>query len=229
MTFPKYGKIRTLYRRDPDTFKVLEGAFTRPEYQLIPEWRVTEKIDGTNVRVLYDADMALNGLSGWLSFGCSNDRAQLQTTLLTHLQATFSLEGFAKAFPDIGSACVTLFGEGYGPGIQKVGPRYGANVCFRLFDVLMQPDADSRGIWLQPWDVKEVAGKLGIQEAPMLGRMALDDVARLVQRGLRSRVAYEDPEGDITLKMEGIVARAPYGVLDRQGKRIMWKLKARDL
>ncbi len=221
MTFPKYGKINTLYRREMDTFKVIEGAFARPEYELIPQWHVSEKIDGTNVRVHYDS------ATGAVTFGGRTDRAQIQMTLLTHLERTFLGDPFGKAFPDMGGAHVTLFGEGYGPGIQKVGQRYGANVCFRLFDVLMQPDADSRGIWLQPWDVKQVAEKLGINEAPMFGRAALDDAVRIVKMNMQSRVAY-DGGGDHALRIEGIVARAPYGMLDRQGRRIMWKLKARD-
>ncbi len=225
MAFPKYGKIDTLYRRDLDTFKVIEGAFTRPEFELIPQWHVSEKIDGTNVRVHYSADMALAGFSGGLTFGGRTDRAQLQTTLYAHLQGTFSEEGFVKAFPDMREGSVTLFGEGYGPGIQKVGKQYGPNVSFRLFDVLVK--GTNGGIWLQPWDVKQVAEKLGINEAPMFGRAALEDALRIVKMEMQSQVAY-DGGGDHALRIEGIVARAPYGVLDRQGRRIMWKLKARD-
>ena len=46
----EYPKIETLFNRD-EKFKVVEGDYRLPEFENIKQWDVTEKIDGTNVRV----------------------------------------------------------------------------------------------------------------------------------------------------------------------------------
>ena len=48
----KYPKIETLFERDKDTFKVTD-KIRLPEFEMIDNWLITEKIDGTNVRVIY--------------------------------------------------------------------------------------------------------------------------------------------------------------------------------
>ena len=45
-----YSKIDTLFDRGSD-FRVDEARVRRPEFLVPREWAVTEKIDGTNVRV----------------------------------------------------------------------------------------------------------------------------------------------------------------------------------
>jgi hypothetical protein len=60
MNAPEYHKIQGLYKRHTDgpnkgKFKV--GEFSLPEfdYLFMNEWEMTEKIDGTNIRIHWDA------------------------------------------------------------------------------------------------------------------------------------------------------------------------------
>ena len=53
--------------------------------------------------------------------------------------------------------------------------------------------------------------------------MTLDEAIDMVKKGFKSKVS-EDP----TLNAEGIVLRAPLGLLDRMGRRIITKVKAVD-
>ena len=66
-----YHKIPTVYLRDPETkFKTLiEGAFATPElfYLAQNEWWWTEKVDGTNIRIMWDGVAVI-------SFGGKRDR-----------------------------------------------------------------------------------------------------------------------------------------------------------
>lgn len=67
-----YPKIETLYERYPDTHKVIKGQLKRPEFGLVNSWLVTEKIDGTNIRVQY-----LNAQIPTVSFKGRTDNAQM--------------------------------------------------------------------------------------------------------------------------------------------------------
>ena len=50
----KYPKIETLFTRD-EKFKVTD-IIRLPEFENIKKWLVTEKIDGTNIRIIYTPD-----------------------------------------------------------------------------------------------------------------------------------------------------------------------------
>jgi hypothetical protein len=53
----KYHKIEPIFERDMEgNKKLIEGKFRNPlvEYLKDNEWVFTEKIDGTNIRVLWD-------------------------------------------------------------------------------------------------------------------------------------------------------------------------------
>lgn len=205
-----YPKIETLYVRDEKTHKVTD-ELRRPEFDMVKHWLVTEKIDGTNVRVFFET------VHGGVRFGGRTDSAQMPTFLLSYLQETFRPEVFAAAF-DEGTSGV-LFGEGYGPKIQK-GGNYRSDVSFRLFDVRI-------GEWWLNWDnVVDVARKLRISTVPVLARnVSLDVALRDLRR--HSLVAVEELERS-DYQQEGIVARTDPLLMMRNGERLMWKLKARD-
>jgi len=212
----KYPKIETLYNRDAATFKVTD-ELRLPEFGLVNEWLITEKVDGTNVRVHW------NGLD--VRFGGRTDNAQMPTFLLDHLQRTFGDELLDEVFghgdePCGGDTSVTLFGEGYGPKIQK-GGGYRDNASFRLFDVRV-------GDWWLNWpDVEDVAEKLGILTVPVLARdVDLFQALNLTIGDWPSATARED--GGTGCIAEGIVARTDPLLLTRRGRRLMFKLKGKD-
>ena len=115
-------------------------------------------------------------------------------------------------------ASAILFGEGYGPKIQK-GGIYREDVSFRLFDVRV-------GEWWLNWaDVEDVADKLGIKTVPVLFRnLLLDDAVALVKSN--SVLAFQEAENEIP--QEGVVARTDPLLMTRGGDRLMWKLKIKD-
>jgi len=80
----EYHKIETLLNRN-EKFKVVENEWRLPEFDYLKNniWEFTEKIDGTNIRVIY------NGL-GEVLFNGKTDNAQIPKPLLLRLQELFS-------------------------------------------------------------------------------------------------------------------------------------------
>jgi hypothetical protein len=215
----EYHKIHTLYERDPATNHktLIEGRFARPEFEYLADrpWVFTEKVDGTNIRVQYSSPDA----DGHVRFGGRTDDAQIPAFLVEHLMRTFTMSKMEAAFPD--SLFVTLYGEGYGPKIQKGGGRYREDAGFILFDVTVG-DMDN-DVWLERHNVEDVAAKLGIPVVPVVGEGTVYDAVALVKEGFQSRCAT-----DQTLIAEGIVFRPKVELFDRRGQRIISKLKVKD-
>jgi hypothetical protein len=209
----EYHKIETLYNRDEKTRQVIPGQLRCPEFAAVKRWTVTEKIDGTNIRVFWQG--------GRVDFGGRTDRAQLPPDLLRHLQATFTPERMAATLT---GDCI-LYGEGYGNRIQKIGGLYRADVSFRLFDVR------AGDWWLEPDAVGGIAASLGILTAPDLGPIDhLPECAEHLDEiiGERGNSPTAQQDGGEGLKSEGIIARAEFGLKTRNGHRLIWKLKYRD-
>lgn len=209
----EYPKIETLYDRNPDTFKVIPDKLRLAEFRNIKRWHITEKVDGTNVRVIWQ--------DGAVSFNGRADNAQMPPFLFKYLSETFTTAHMQSVFQDTN---VTLYGEGYGAKIQKIGGLYRAGVSFRLFDVLIGR------WWLNAGDVAAVADNLGIQSVPSFGEIDYlpNALAHLsfTMSGDRSVVAQQD--GGQGLQAEGIIARTDPLLFTRNGNRLMWKLKFKD-
>lgn len=207
-TGTEYHKIDTLFERDPKTFIVDPTKLRHPVYATISQWDVTEKIDGTNVRVMLHAD-------GSVSIGGRTNKAQMPTVLMGDLHEHFTEELMQQAFCASGTPVdAILFGEGYGAGIQK-GGAYRPDKGFILFDVLV-----AGKWWLDKEGVDDVAAKVGCEVVPYLGRCSLPEIVELVRRPFRSRIG--------TGMAEGIVARPIETLFDKRGERIVLKLKTKD-
>lgn len=212
----EYSKIETLFERDPETFIVNDAALRHPVIATISEWDITEKIDGTNIRVMMDEQ-------GNVTFGGKSDRAQLPANFFQYLQATFTHSKMREAFAKEGEPLpsVVLYGEGYGAGIQK-GGCYRPDKSFRLFDVLVA------GKWWLDWaNTCDVAEKLGIKTVPYLGRWNLEQIVHRVRVGINSIAALEDC-GNAEVLAEGIVGRTIEPLFDKKGARVIIKLKTKD-
>lgn len=215
----EYPKIETVWDRDEKTKKVIPGQYRLPEFALIRSWFVTEKVDGTNIRIGLNPD-------GTVCIGGRTDAAQIPTPLLSYLLATFTPNKLREAFTRDGVLSdFTLFGEGYGPKIQN-GGGYSAIPQFRLFDVRVG------NWWLETDNILSVAQTLGIRVVPFLDSpLGLAETIPTTKESLQamidgSIVASED--GGTGCRAEGIVARAQPLLLTRRGDRLMWKLKFRD-
>lgn len=220
-----YPKIQTLYERDMNTGKVTD-KIRLPEFENIKHWLVTEKIDGTNIRILYQITHPVAGPYEELAFAGRTQKAQIPKFLLEKLQELFPLDKmkatFAEGYNEKADLYVCLYGEGYGPRINKGGV-YRAKedgVSFRLFDVWIN------GWWLKWEDVMTMAHDLGIMYVPAYGIVGLRDAIEIAKQGT-SVVANQD-KGDEGVYAEGVVARAYPLVLFRNGNPLCWKLKKRD-
>jgi hypothetical protein len=205
--FAEYGKIDTLFERD-DRFVVDISRLRKPVLATIREWDATEKIDGTNVRVMLSTD-------GKVTFGGRTQSAQMPADLLMCLMRAFPADRMREALWLDGKPVeAILYGEGYGAGIQK-GGCYRPDKAFILFDVLID------GKWWLDWAaVCDVASKLGIDTVPYLGRWTLERIVEHVRNPFPSRIG--------TGQAEGIVARPIETLFDKRGERVIIKLKTRD-
>jgi len=213
----KYPKMETLFKRD-DNFKVTD-EIRLPEFENIKRWLITEKIDGTNIRIIYEP--AINSyIEGRLLIRGRTDKASIPTFLLEELQNMFTAEKIKTILNNPIKQGLCLYGEGYGAKIQKGGGNYNQYNSFRLFDVWID------GWWLE-WDgVENVANILGIKTVPVIMETDIETAVELVKKELLSEVAME--EGVTGHKAEGIVARAYPTMLFRRGNPIKWKLKVKD-
>jgi hypothetical protein len=208
-SFAEYHKIETLFERDKATFVVDPSKLKASVLSTIRDWDVTEKIDGTNIRVMLSE-------SGEVSFGGRTNGAQIPADLIQHLIRTFQQDKLKSAMWIDGAPVeAILFGEGYGPGIQKGGGLYRSDKSFILFDVLV-----AGKWWLDHDAVNDVAKKLGIDVVPYLGRMTLDQIVELVRNPFLSKIG--------TAIAEGVVARPIETLFDKRMERIIIKLKTKD-
>lgn len=204
----KYHKIQTVFKRDPKTkFKtLLEGSYSSPELEFLADnqWVFTEKVDGTNIRIMFDGEQ--------ITFGGKTDRAQIPAFLVTRLNERFLTqeEKFKELFVD----GVCLYGEGYGANIQKGGGNYRQDQDFVLFDVKIGD------WWLQRSDVEDIAKKLHVGIVPIIGWGTLVEMVEQTRQGFNSIW------GDF--KAEGIVARPATELKTRSGHRIITKIKQKD-
>lgn len=206
----EYHKIQTLFKRDMESKSktLLEGQWTLPEFEYLANnpWVFTEKVDGTNIRVIFK--------DGEVVFGGRTDDAQIPSRLVERLNERFlpipAKARLAEVFPE----GAVLYGEGYGAKIQKGGGNYRQDQDFVLFDVRVGP------WWLQRADVEDVAQKLGLDVVPIIGEGTLLDAVAWAKRGIKSTW------GDF--EAEGIVARPKTELNSRAGHRLITKIKCRD-
>lgn len=201
----EYHSIPNVWTRDMEGNKrLIINSWSTPEIAALKDcaWEATEKIDGMNIRVIVT--------DGAVSFGGKTDNAQIPAKLVARLRERFENNARLTEMKN-----AVLYGEGYGAGIQK-GDGYGEHQDFILFDVRVGP------YWLRRADVYGIADGLGVPFVPVVGTMTLDRGIDLVMKGFRSNINRG------ACQAEGLVMRAPEGVLDRGAHRIICKIKHRD-
>jgi len=205
----EYHKIQTVWERNRDTkFKTLvENKWTTEEFEFLKdnEWEFTEKVDGTNIRVIWD--------SGNISYFGKTDNSQIPATLVNKLRNIFTplQEKMTEICPD---GQMVLYGEGYGPNIQKAGKLYRNDQDFVLFDIKIGE------WWLKRDSIEDIGQKLELDVVPVIGTGSLFDMIEMTKNGIKSTW------GDFNA--EGIVARPVIPLFDRSGSRIITKIKTKD-
>ena len=204
----EYRKIQTIFKREEESGRLIEGGFSKPEFDLLKDidWTFTEKINGTNIRVVWDGSNVY--------FKGRTEKSETPKYLLDKLDQLFTNYKMWRIF---GNTPVCLYGEGYGHKIQKEGDYYIDNdVSFIIFDCKIN------NWWIQRGDVENIAHALNIEIVPIIAGGSLLKAVQLVTIGFESRVAKHP------LTAEGLVIKPPYELFDRKGNRIITKIKYKD-
>ncbi len=207
----KYPKINTIFKRcleprNPHRGKLIDGDWSRPEFDLLQNipWEATEKVDGTNIRVSWDGAQ--------VQFAGKTEESQIPPKLLTRLNELFTADKFKR----LEMVPMVIFGEGYGNKIRKAGRDYIPDgVDFVTFDVWCGD------LWLETGNVIDIATNLGVEHVPYIPFVTLHDALGLAEDGIQSKQG-------CAKNAEGLVLRAPLGMLTRRGSRIITKIKTKD-
>lgn len=176
-------------------------------------WRITEKIDGMNMRVIWDNEV--------LTLKGRTDNAQIPKHLQEYLFRTFNIEMFDKIFSGK-TEKVILYGEGYGKKIQSDKYKLKDKVRFILFDVWVEKvPYTNLGWWLEYDDVKDIANKLDIDVVPQVGFWNDSDTINNIRKNPNSKL-----NNDVVI--EGYVATSYPMVMFRDGTPVRWKIKVKD-
>lgn len=205
----EYAKIETLYERDEKTFRVKPGVLKNRTYSLLKTWHWTEKVDGTNIRCIWDF------ATKKLTFGGKSDNAQIHADLIKWLYEHVNPTVIESIFPDVNAV---VYGEGYGAGIQKGGGDYSPEKKLIVFDVLV-----AEKWWLNDEGMRDVSAKLALEAVPAIGEMTLEDATEFVRAGFKSRCAV-----NVSKCAEGLVGRPLETLFDKKGARLITKLKTKD-
>jgi len=238
-----YQKINTIFMRDAKNVIMPYEAFTEPEFEYLRglKWRGEEKIDGTNMRIevskeSIETDERIIGVAFKVRIAGKTDNAQIPPKLLAHMEAKYPKEKVFAALglkefipveewetdhnwlsyeqiPDL----YTIYGEGYGLGIQKGGNYIKNGNEFIVFDVKVND------IYLKIDARNDIATKLGAPIVPFIGYFTLDEAIDFVRKGFKSTIA-ENPD----YMAEGLVLRTDLGLRNRMGKRLIVKVKYED-
>ena len=205
----EYEKIETIFARDEKTKKLNENIYRNETVEFLKDidWEFTEKIDGTNIRIYWDGHK--------VSYFGRTDKAQIPSQLMNRLIELFggniNEEMFEQKF---GATPVMLIGEGYGAKIQKCGGDYRQDNNFILFDVCINNKYLSRD------NVNDIANYFGIESVPVIFSGNLQKGIDFVKTKPNSTIG--------TAKMEGLVARPKVELYDKNGNRLIVKIKVCD-
>ncbi len=237
----EYPKINSLWKREgwyfeqdmknsPDYQKgrqsFIVGDYADEAFKRVKNWRVTEKINGTNIRICFKQ---VQGVREEPFIGGRTEQSSISAHLLRSLKEIAKWENFDRAIQTIDDTFECwVFGEGYGPKI-KSGDYYRDDAGLILFDVKMNKcwkfvdfDVKMSKSWMSVDDVSSFAAKFGIGSVPDLGVMSEEEIVKLVKSKPISHCSA------IPHVMEGIVARAEPLVYDDGGNPLRFKLKCKE-
>lgn len=222
------------------------------------KFECSEKVDGTNVRFevssmpKYEND-ELVGVSFSVEYKGKTDNAVLPKMLEEFMKTTYTPdvifnglgikefvpvseffehnwlaldEKTEDAIPDINRVpkMYTIYGEGYGTKIQACGSQYlkDSNKVIG-FDVKVTSNNGDE-LYLLNKNRDEIMNKMGMPIVPTIGYFTIQEAINYVKRGFVSHVA----ENNKAFIAEGLVCKSPVGLKNRQGQRIIFKVKTCD-
>jgi hypothetical protein len=217
----KYPKIDSIYKRyrknlhnadgipyDKKYNDFIDGEYSTCEFEALKDaiWIWKEKFDGTNIRLYIDRpdeDTVTMKVAG------RTNNAEIPRNLLKWINQWF--ESKKDKLMEMFNTDIILYGEGVGEKIQS-GGLYG-HQHFKLFDVFID------NWWLKEYAVKDIGASLEF-DTPLHWSGTIDEAISLVKTHPKSEY------GDFVL--EGYVGTPMCGLKDRNGKRIITKIKVKD-
>lgn len=149
-----------------------------------------------------------------MSYYGRTDKAQIPSQLMNRLLELFGGNANEEMFEQkFGEMPVILIGEGYGAKIQNGGD-YREDNDFILFDVLINDNYQSRS------SVEDIAKYFNIDVVPIIFTGNLQKGIDFVKTKPASTIG--------KAKMEGLVARPKVELRERDGNRVIVKIKVCD-
>ena len=211
--FFQYPKIQTLFKREAKgkKYPIIEGDWSLAEFPLISKWYVTEKLDGTNTRIIIkrNREILIKG---------RKKASQWHPEVLAFLKDEIVPKLSDPLFVEPKPSYIVVFGETVGYKIQ--GSKYFKEKnAFYVFDVANV--YDDKAIWSDAPTVSEFCKDFSLNYVPELGFMNTNEVIELVKKGFKSKVNNKEIA-------EGVVLKTIPNLYDSQGNRIISKLKHKD-
>lgn len=210
----KYPKINSVFLRDAKGRLIL-GEYSRPEFGYLQNntWLWTEKIDGTNTRLIF-----MRNETGYeYRVAGRTDQATFHPEVAKYLYDV--AQTIATQLPQFWTCPeVIFFGETCGFKVQAdVGKMYCPDGHrFLLFDVWAE------GRWMEWSAVVDLAEKLRLERVPLVVSGTIPEAIALVKQGFLSLVA------QAPMTAEGVVGKPAVPLFDSSGDRIITKLKHKD-
>lgn len=204
-----YHKINSIFKRDRTTNKFITKEYSCLEFSYLKNliWVWTEKVDGTNIRIIW------NGESKTVEFRGKSNISIIPKHLIEHLTKTFTDK---KMFDMFGERSIILYGEGYGHKIQKGDKYLGEGVSFVLFDAFSE-------IFFGRGYVEQIAERLEIEIVPIIGCGTINKAIEFVSSGFNSTWTEFG-----TFESEGLVIKPELELMTRIGCRVIAKIKCVD-
>ena len=235
----KYPSIETLYARNKATNRLDFMTIRSPIWECVSSWLLTEKVDGTNIRVTYDdKTMHVKGRT---------DNANTPADLMNGIHKLMPYERIKEALADTEynlreNFKITFYGEGYGAGIKGSDAQFYRRIgkAYRCFDVCItyitedkygNPVEENRILSVHDW--LQLCMLLKIPMVPTVGTVRElpygEDAAKemILQFLPHSLVAWEE-NNEIATPTEGVVARPSEPLYDKYRERLIWKLTTRE-
>lgn len=207
----EYHKIETLFKFNQETKRFENGVFYNENVEILKDntWLFTEKIDGTNFRIMWDGHKLTYGGRTDISTFFKNQIDFIEENLVNEeIEIVFEQKFQEKE--------VMVYGELFGEKIQT-GELYVENggMAFKVFDIEID------NVFLKYDDMCVLANELNYDFVPLVLEGTVEEAVKFVF------------ETDISTfskaKLEGLVGKPLGDFRDRLGKRIVVKIKKRDL
>lgn len=212
----EYQKIENIYKFNTKEKKYEEIYFSPiVGYLKNNDWIVSEKVDGTNIRVYYDGHR--------VSWSGRTDKSVLPKEVEELLQKTFG-ESEIIFEQEFGGKEVELFMECYGGKIQ--GGLYGGEERLIGFDIMIN------GVYLDKLNIKGIFDKFGVKTINfeiVNGLSAVIENVKYISNHTDSKTLSQLSVPTKDTKIEGYVCVPTMPLYDRNGQRIIVKIKAETM